>query len=88
MMDETLKLEKPMNGVMHFNIDLDAQIKNYCKNFKEKFLYTFSEDELFLKDIFKGTILEDIQKYNEMVLKTKTYSFKRHLIESKSADKK
>jgi PAS domain S-box-containing protein/putative nucleotidyltransferase with HDIG domain len=83
-MGEKMLLDKPMDGVIHFNLDLNSRITSYCENFKEKFSDNFIEDELSLEYIFKGDSLEDVQKYNDIVVNTKTYSYKRHLIGNES----
>lgn len=85
-MEEKLILDKRMDGVLHFHIDLNGQITKYCDNFKNKFSESIFEDELSLKDIFKGSLFEEVQKYNDIVVNTKTYSYKRHLVDNESLD--
>lgn len=86
-MEEKLILDKPMDGVLHFHIDLNGQITKYCDNFKNKFSEDNLEGELSLADIFMDSFFDEIKKYNDLVVNTKIYSYKRHFVENESFDK-
>jgi len=86
-MEKKSLLDNPMEGVLHFQIDLNGQITKNCNNFKKKFSENDLEGELHLADIFKDRYFDEIKKYNDIVLNTKTYSYKRHFVDNKSFGK-
>lgn len=80
-MDAKMLINQSMEGILHFNLDLNSHITNYCESFRDKFSDSLFEDGLSLKDIFEGSFLYEVQSYNDIVAKTKNYSYKRHRIE-------
>lgn len=86
-MKEKLVLGKPMDGILYFSHDLNGQITKCCDSFKKKFSEKNLECGSSLCDIFKGSFFDEIQKYDDIVVNTKAYSYKRHLVENTSFDK-